>query len=593
MAKLAAKQARRMQSQMMGVLPPFPGLMPGMPMSLNMMANMPPGFLAPHMAHMEAMKKKVREQEEATEASPTPAAVVPDVNEVKELIKGVYERRNPSKLGELDALFSKYKGSELDVYRHVCQKYGETPVTFSRPQEAIPHAEVPVPVEATASEAKSLVPPPPPPVVPKATAEAHAKLATAAASSISDEIPRRRRAKIVEVEEEYLGGWPFRGEPYTDNEDSDGPVPPEWLMEVKRTRSTKRAAPRLRIPAAKVAAEFDSDSGSSSSSSSSPPPDAANTANGASGKPGANADKDKKKAKSSSEDSSSSEVPMKPPSELLKESCEPPKVSKGFQVGTAVLYWSNTHRQWTPAVVTRQNLGANASIVSYDLDVKRGAQANLITLPTRPPPPPPASAAASLQPSDKRSEKVADAREASQIPVPTPVLSPPANNASLPQPEKHLEEANGEAVKLVEAEVSEPVEAELPVGAELEEAPVAEDLQHMYSQLFQTSDAAEEDEDKDEAEEAEKAPALAAETVTATSEATAEAPLEVAHDNSSTDNQPPVREEVVAGDCSTNVDEPRPLEEEVELLEGEIDELLPGASVAAQDDGSATEDSNA
>jgi len=47
--------------------------------------------------------------------------------QLKALIRDVYQRRNPSKLGELDALFKKYAGSEGDVYSHVCKKYGETP----------------------------------------------------------------------------------------------------------------------------------------------------------------------------------------------------------------------------------------------------------------------------------------------------------------------------------------------------------------------------------------------------------------------------------------------------------------------------------
>ena len=40
-------------------------------------------------------------------------------------IRGVYERRNPAKLSDLEGLFEKYKGRELALYQRVCAKYGE------------------------------------------------------------------------------------------------------------------------------------------------------------------------------------------------------------------------------------------------------------------------------------------------------------------------------------------------------------------------------------------------------------------------------------------------------------------------------------
>ena len=42
-------------------------------------------------------------------------------------IRGVYERRNPSKLSDLEGLFEKYKGCEMALYQRVCAKYGEDP----------------------------------------------------------------------------------------------------------------------------------------------------------------------------------------------------------------------------------------------------------------------------------------------------------------------------------------------------------------------------------------------------------------------------------------------------------------------------------
>jgi len=59
--------------------------------------------------------------------------------QLKALIRDVYQRRNPSKIGDLDALFKKYAGSEGDVYSHVCKKYGETP-NFKKIKDAGKHA---------------------------------------------------------------------------------------------------------------------------------------------------------------------------------------------------------------------------------------------------------------------------------------------------------------------------------------------------------------------------------------------------------------------------------------------------------------------
>mmetsp|Transcript_158507 Transcript_158507/g.279839 ORF Transcript_158507/g.279839 Transcript_158507/m.279839 type:complete len:1079 (+) Transcript_158507:222-3458(+) len=46
-----------------------------------------------------------------------------------------------------------------------------------------------------------------------------------------------------------------------------------------------------------------------------------------------------------------------------------------YSIGEHVLYWSDTHKQWMDAKVTRQNFDARGNLLTYDLDVKRGAQA--------------------------------------------------------------------------------------------------------------------------------------------------------------------------------------------------------------------------
>eukprot|EP00933_Yihiella_yeosuensis_P073021 TRINITY_DN8158_c0_g1_i1.p1 TRINITY_DN8158_c0_g1~~TRINITY_DN8158_c0_g1_i1.p1 ORF type:complete len:611 (-),score=90.56 TRINITY_DN8158_c0_g1_i1:322-2154(-) len=63
---------------------------------------------------------------------------------LRELIKGVYERRCPDKLKKLPAILDKYSGLELEVYEKACRKYGETPETdFSLPQTKADEDRVP------------------------------------------------------------------------------------------------------------------------------------------------------------------------------------------------------------------------------------------------------------------------------------------------------------------------------------------------------------------------------------------------------------------------------------------------------------------
>ena len=46
---------------------------------------------------------------------------------LRELIRGVYQRQNPSKLNDLDGLFKKYLGSEVNLYKAICLKYSLQP----------------------------------------------------------------------------------------------------------------------------------------------------------------------------------------------------------------------------------------------------------------------------------------------------------------------------------------------------------------------------------------------------------------------------------------------------------------------------------
>lgn len=54
-----------------------------------------------------------------------------EAEKLKDLIRGVYQRKNPAKLAELDELLEKHKGNEKGIYEHVCRKYGETPRPWS------------------------------------------------------------------------------------------------------------------------------------------------------------------------------------------------------------------------------------------------------------------------------------------------------------------------------------------------------------------------------------------------------------------------------------------------------------------------------
>lgn len=54
-----------------------------------------------------------------------------EAQKLKELIRGVYQRKNRKMLGEVDALLEKHRGDEKGIYEYVCKKYGETPRPWS------------------------------------------------------------------------------------------------------------------------------------------------------------------------------------------------------------------------------------------------------------------------------------------------------------------------------------------------------------------------------------------------------------------------------------------------------------------------------
>lgn len=54
-------------------------------------------------------------------------ASVASASKLYNMIRGIYERREPDKLGSLDQLLRKYAGTLHDVYLRVCETYGEEP----------------------------------------------------------------------------------------------------------------------------------------------------------------------------------------------------------------------------------------------------------------------------------------------------------------------------------------------------------------------------------------------------------------------------------------------------------------------------------
>jgi tetratricopeptide (TPR) repeat protein len=86
---------------------------------------------ASRAAEPEATAEVIQpEVPEPREEEPATTEPMPSTERLHELIKGVYQRKNPEKLPELDRLLGKYVGKEMTMYRFVCKKYGEKPVVF-------------------------------------------------------------------------------------------------------------------------------------------------------------------------------------------------------------------------------------------------------------------------------------------------------------------------------------------------------------------------------------------------------------------------------------------------------------------------------
>ncbi|CAK0818815.1 unnamed protein product [Prorocentrum cordatum] len=109
------------------------------------------------------------------------------------LIRDVYRRKNPAKLGDVDELLAKYAGAEEELYDSICEKYGEEPKRAGT--AAPPRAQPPGFGAAARGFARKASAPPPPP-------------ALAAVPAPNGEAPQE-------------GGWPFVEEFSMNSEDSD------------------------------------------------------------------------------------------------------------------------------------------------------------------------------------------------------------------------------------------------------------------------------------------------------------------------------------------------------------------------------------
>mmetsp|Transcript_77851 Transcript_77851/g.147926 ORF Transcript_77851/g.147926 Transcript_77851/m.147926 type:complete len:675 (+) Transcript_77851:116-2140(+) len=86
-----------------------------------------------YLNDLREMQRQNQKQFEALEDDVEPVKAAPElenledlsVAEMKARVKDIFERKNPAKVEQLDALFTKYAGSELVVYKQVCNKYDE------------------------------------------------------------------------------------------------------------------------------------------------------------------------------------------------------------------------------------------------------------------------------------------------------------------------------------------------------------------------------------------------------------------------------------------------------------------------------------
>mmetsp|Transcript_98274 Transcript_98274/g.174156 ORF Transcript_98274/g.174156 Transcript_98274/m.174156 type:complete len:201 (+) Transcript_98274:87-689(+) len=98
--------------------------------------------------------------EAPAEASAETSAEAPEVKVVKSSqdfwqvqVEAIYRRRNPLKLGGVEALLQKYKGKEAILYAKVCKTYDLDPTQFYTDDEAWKPYEKDVQDEASASGA--------------------------------------------------------------------------------------------------------------------------------------------------------------------------------------------------------------------------------------------------------------------------------------------------------------------------------------------------------------------------------------------------------------------------------------------------------
>jgi len=79
----------------------------------------PPGLVSDHEGDRRMGSAATSNQERAKSNR--------EITRLRSLLRGVYERNNPTKLGELKGLFSKDVGTLRGLYQHTCEKYGEDP----------------------------------------------------------------------------------------------------------------------------------------------------------------------------------------------------------------------------------------------------------------------------------------------------------------------------------------------------------------------------------------------------------------------------------------------------------------------------------
>mmetsp|Transcript_54590 Transcript_54590/g.90353 ORF Transcript_54590/g.90353 Transcript_54590/m.90353 type:complete len:436 (+) Transcript_54590:17-1324(+) len=183
--------------------------------------------------------------------------------QLRALVRGVYERRNPAKLSELEGLFKKYAGSEMEVYTHVCQKYGETPqIDLGSTDEA---AEKLPSVSAPSAPAPA-APTPPPAAAPASgkaePAEAASDAKAAKAAPVETQQPRDDGP-----DEDFTGGWPFKNEEYTENETSSDDLSDSLLADLKKPEPPAGTQRRAKAGNSSDSSDSSSDSDTSSSDS--------------------------------------------------------------------------------------------------------------------------------------------------------------------------------------------------------------------------------------------------------------------------------------------------------------------------------------